>query len=724
MNVQVQTLGRVDVLVDGENAGWVGRRRLRTALLVHLAVERTATRSRLVALLWPDRDERSARHSLSQVLHELTKALGPDWNEAQGDRLQVAEWIEADAAEFLASLERGEDDDALPLYGGPFLDGVHLRDSIEWEWWVDGWRQRLRRLYREACHEVVGRRLAEGDAPGAIATARRCAEEEPLDAEIQALLLRALIEDGRAAAAVRQYERYERRLRAVDLTPPEELADLIADVRNRVEPRVPSAEILPRPSRRATGASVPRLVVLPFEHLGPRDAAFFTEGVTDEITNRLARLPGLAVIARTSANQYRDTTKTIDEIRHELAVDYLIEGTVRWDRSGSEERVRISPQLIRGADSTHLWAEICETPATDAFRVQTRVAEMVAVEVDSRLGCTEGRAGASSAQASPRDPDAHELFVRGMRQWEERGEGALERAKDLFQRSIERDPAYASAYAGLAETYGMISSFTVTESMGWLSRAKAAAAKALELDPKCAECHVAAGMIAYMLDCDMEATERHLSEAIRLEPSHAVAHVGLAYAQCSTGRTSTAFETMARARALDPLSVSTNFDVAFQAWQGHDGDLAAKYFRLTVQLAPDFDPASYCLGGIYYLDGETEATKREWGRMTMFGPAWQTLVDILDDPVRALEVLDRAVKLAPGSIHWYGTASCCALLGGVDRAFTIIESHLRNLRGRPAPMVTSGPSLAHVSTDPFFDALRADPRYEDLVRRIGVGRAG
>jgi len=724
MKVKVRTLGGLGVFVNGAEAEGFATQPLRTALLVYLAVERTATRDQAIALLWPEREAQRARHSLSQFLYELKGDLGNDWIQARGERLRVADRVEADALEFAVAAQEGALDEALSLYRGPFLDGWHLRDSLEFESWVDRQRQRLATLYRETCRELVARSLAHGDRDAALLAARRCAEDDPLDADAQLLLIELLIEEGDLPAALRQYFRYERRLRAEGLTPPVEIAALIEKVKRDMESQADAvaSTLLPYPPLRGAAPSVPRLVVLPFEHLGKRDDGYFTDGITEEITNRLVQFPGLAVIARTSANQYRNTPKTVAQIRRELAVDYVLEGTVRWDESAADERVRISPQLIRASDSTHLWAETYEAIPADTFQVQSRVAERVAERVADTLELTlRSPEPARGKRPRPPDPNAHELFVRGKRWWEERVEGALENALECFRKAIELDPTYARAYAGLAETYAMISSFTVTQSMGWLSKAKFAAEKALQLDPSCAESHLAGGMLAYVLDWDMEAAERYLRQAIELEPSNATAHIGLAYTQCTTGRTREAFETMARAVALDPLSVATNFDVAFQAWQGHDRAIAVRHYRLVIQLAPEFDPASYCLGGIYYQEGDLETARGEWSRMSMFGPPWETLVHVLEEPEKAVAILDRIVELAPGTVHWYGVSSLYSLLGATDQAFLVLESHYRNLRGEPSRMVTSGPSLVHLSTDPFFDPLRTDPRYEDLLRRIGLG---
>lgn len=717
--VHVRVLGGLEVFVDGSEASGFLARRLQAAVLAYLAVERSATRDRLTALLWPDSDDSSARHSLSQVLYELKGTFGPSWLQAAGDRLRATDRVEADTVEFMDAVGRKALDEALSLYRGSFLEGVYLRDTVAFEQWVDAWRLRLKTLFQNACRERVGQCLARGDRSRAVAVAHRCAQDDPLDPDAQLPLLELLIESGDHLGALRQYERYARRLRAEDMEPPAKIARMMDGIAPEDEARAeaPAAGSAgTRPS--LTGAStLPRIVVLPFEHLGEPGGEHFADGMTDEVTNRLAQLSELAIIARTSANQYRNSTKTVEQIRRELGVDYVLEGTVRWDDSTGERRVRVSPQLIRAADSAHVWAEMYEATLGEVFRVQSAIAERVAEVLEIRLRPPEQK---SLARRAPQDPDAHELYVRGKRQWEESVDGALERAMDLFRRSIEIDPSYARAYAGLAETYALIPSFRVTTSAGWLSKAKAAAERALELDPSCAEAHVAAGMVEYLLACDMEAAEARLHRALELAPSSSTAHTFLSYVRCATDRPKEALESMARAHALDPLSVTTNFNFGFLAWQARDRDLALRQLRLVTQLTPEFDPALYVVGGIQMHGGDPDAAAREWASLSMFGPPWQTFLRVLDDGGRAIDVVDRMVELAPGSVHWYGLSSLYTLLCAEDRAFWILESHCDNLGGRPTDLATSGPSLAHLKTDPFFDHLRSHRRYHGLLEQIGL----
>lgn len=719
LKIEIRTLGALSVFLDGAEVEEFVAQPVRTALLVHLAIEREATRESAMALVWPERDSGRARHALSQTLYELKRTLGEDWINAHGERLRVSERIEADAIEFATAVEEGSFERALALYRGPFLEGWHLKDSAEFERWVDRQRQRLASLYREACREHAAEGLARGDRGSALATARRWVEAEPLEADAQHLLIELLAETGDHQGALRQYHRYERRLRAEELTPLAETTALIERIKRDAGSTGDTLAAFAAQEATLPGAErpVPRLVVLPLEHLGDPDDEHLTEGFSDELTNRLVQVPGLAVIARTSAIQYRNSDKTIAQIGRELDVDYVVEGTVRWDKSSLPNRVRISPQLIRVSDSSHLWADTHEADATEVFEVQADVAERVTEALDIQLLASEP---AFQRQRPTRDPEAYEFYVRGYRYWIQRSESGMKAAAELFQRAIALDPDYAQAYAGLAQVYVLFPGIIGTQPTEWYPKAKLAAQKALALDPNLAEGHAAAGYVAFLYDWDLKATEEHLTRAIELAPSYAPAWCWLGYFLCTAGRADEAREAIARALVLDPLSVATNWDVGFQYWQLRDRDRAVQQFRRVQQLDPDFFPATCFLGAIQLREGNTEAARRELSRIKKLGPLWDALVQVIGDRDRAIEALDRYVDLGPGPVHWYLASTLYALLGEPERALYWAEGHYRNVRGEADRLETGGPGLTHIVRDPSFDGLRSHPRFIELLNRMGM----
>lgn len=719
MRIEIRTLGGLGVFVDGAEVAEFAAQPIRSAVLVYLALERETTRESAMALVWPARDGERARHALSQTLYELRRTLGRGWLRAHGDRLRVTEAVQADALEFAAAVQDGSFERALSHYRGPFLEGWHLAGSAEFEGWVYRQRQRLATLHREACREQAAESVTRGDRISALAIARRWAEAEPLEAEAQYLLIDLLAESGDYHGALRQYHRYERRLRAEELTPLPATKALI----QRIKREAGSAHdalaalatqegALPRAER-----SEPRLVVLPFEHLGEVDDEYLTEGFSDELTNGLVQVPGLSVIARTTAIQYRNSHKTIGQIGGELDVDYVVEGTVRWEESSVSKRVRISPQLIRVTDSAHLWTDTLEAEAARVFEVQADVAERVAKALHIQLRESDP---IFQRQRPTRNPDAYELYLRGYHYWTQRSKSGMKAAVSLFQRAITVDPDYAQAYAGLAEVYILFPGIIGAQPTEWYPKAKTAAHRALALDPSLPEGHAAAGYVAFLYDWDLKATEEHLRRAIELGPSYAPAWCWLGYFLCTTGQPNEAHEAIARALALDPLSVAINWDAGFQYWQLRDRDRAIHQLRRVQQLDPDFFPAVGLLGAIQLLEGNAEAARRELARIKGLGPFWDAVVQAIGNRGRAIEALDRYVELAPGPVHWYLVSTMYTLLGEPERALHWMEGHCCNVRGEEGRLETGGPGLTHLVRDPLFDSLRSHPRFVALLGRIGV----
>ncbi|MEJ2678998.1 MAG: BTAD domain-containing putative transcriptional regulator, partial [Gemmatimonadota bacterium] len=690
------------------------RQPVRMALLLYLALERDASRDSAMALLWPERNTARARHALSQTVYELRRMLGSRCIRSTGGRLRVDEGVTVDALEVQAALDDGDCDRALTLYRGPFLDGWSSSVSSELDAWADGTRARLSRLVGEACRRKVEALDERGDPAAAVALARRWVEAEPVGREGRAVLVRLLTRIGDVGGAEAECRAFEDRLRSAGLER-DERADLLADLHTLVETRPGDART---PARAPIARDQrPRVVVLPFEHLGSDEDRYLTEGMTDEVTARLARLPGLAVIARTSAIRYREPIGAIERVRRELDVDYAVQGTVRLDRTRGKVRVRISSRLIQVRDATHLWADSQQAVLGDVFRLQQEVAEKVAEAIGVELPWPHD----GSAPGAPTDRlDAYEMFLRGRHSWFERTPESIRAAIDLFQQAISLDSRYARAYAGLAEAYAMMPAFGQAQPREWHPQAKRLADRALALDPESADAHSAAGIVAYVYDWDFHAAEHHLCRACELVPNHAPAQVWRAYVLLTTGHPGKAARVMDHAHDLDPVSVATNWDVGFHAWLRHDRQRALAQFARVLELNPRFDGARFMLGGIRYLDGDVHGAAAEWRKIAHLGPPWPRLVDLLPEPAEALRFLDRWVDIAPRPIYWYVVAALYALLGGRDQALHWLNGHYRNVRGLPGRLETSGANLAYVAHDPFFTEIRDDRRFKQLMERIGV----
>jgi TolB-like protein len=454
-------------------------------------------------------------------------------------------------------------------------------------------------------------------------------------------------------------------------------------------------------------------VVLPFENLGAAQDEYFADGITDEIIGRLARLSGLGVIARSSAMRYKGKDRTIAQIGEELDVKYVLDGTVRWDKSGpGASRVRVSPELIRVADGANVWAEPYQAALAGIFEIQSAVAERVAEALDVALLEPERRALAAKPTESF---EAYDLYLLGRHHLRMRTPEGFERAIDCFNRAIARDTGFAAAHAGLAETYASLPSFTKAQASEVLPQAKTAALRALALDSTLAEAHAASGLIAYEFEWDWAAAETRLREAIRLNPSYATARLHYTYLLITLGRLAEAWDELERAQHYAPLS--DPFDVGFAFRLLREPERAVAKFKQSLELDPASLVTSFQLGVTYYHGlSRKEDARTAWQVLTHtpyfgFGPAWSPVLAHVGDPVEAIAAVDGWIESAgPESVHWFVPTTLYAMFGAHARALAWME---RGYEERST-------LLAFAMADPVFDDLRSDPGFKDIALRIGV----
>ncbi len=482
----------------------------RLALLAYLAVARPAgfhRRDTLTALFWPDADAEHARDALSQALRFLRRSLGDDAILGRGaEEVAVArERVCCDVTEMETGLDAGRREEALALYRGELLAGFNVSDAPEFERWLDDERAQLRGRVAGAAAALAAEAARVGNPSGAATWARRGAALEPFDEALHRQALEYLDAAGDRAGALQEHEAFRRRLREqLESEPAPETEAAVEAIRRRAagaasQPRegpaaavppatgeVPPAPAVSRPAQvdtthgrvsrrtvltgiaalfvlgsavaaawlwlvparraRPTPTGPVRIVVLPFENLGPAEDQYFTDGVSDELTTRLAAVRQLAVISRTSANQYRNTRKSVQQIGSELGVSYILEGAVRWARADSGGgQVRITPQLIRVSDDTHVWADSYDRELREIFAIQSEIARNVVDALNVTLGAREKVVLASRPTENMK---AYDYFLQG--EAVNGGDAAqLRRKLQLYQEAIRADPHFANAYLGL-----------------------------------------------------------------------------------------------------------------------------------------------------------------------------------------------------------------------------------------------------------------------------------
>ena len=473
------------------------------------------------------------------------------------------------------------------------------------------------------------------------------------------------------------------------------------------------------PSKPASG--LVRLMVLPLDNLsGDPSQNYFSQGMTEELCAQLAKFNPrqMAVIARNTAERYKD--KPIDQIGRDLAVDYVIEGSVRREA----QRVRVTVQLIDTKAQTHLWAKSYEEEMRDVLSLQRSVANEIADEVHVQL--VHGEASAIGAAPTSGlnfkgevDPEAYDLFLRGKYFWNLRELGSVPKAIGFFQQTVQKDPKYAPAYAGLADAYALLGSAQIgaLPPRQAFPQAKAFAQRALALDDSLGEAHASLAYILLVYDRDWPAAEREFNRAIELNPGYPLAHQWLGLYYESLGRFDEAIATVQRARELDPLALPANIALIEAYYFARRYNQAIEQGRKTVELYPNAALAHFNLGRAYQQQQMYKEALAEFTRARELAPKATTLPFLgyaqamVGERDHALNTLALLRNFADqGYVPAIYRAVIYTGLKDDDNAFFWLnrayDEHCDY--------------LVFLSQDPMADNLRSDPRFAELIRRIGL----
>ncbi len=480
-------------------------------------------------------------------------------------------------------------------------------------------------------------------------------------------------------------------------------------------PRVGYRFLAPVEKLAAQGSGRVILVVLPFENLsGDPAQEYFSEGLTEETITDLSLLASerLGIIARTSAMRYKGTKKSIAEIGEELGADYALEGSVRRDGN----RVRISAQLIRTKDQIHLWAKNYDRELQDILAVQDDLGREIARQTHVALAPRE--AGCSSA-ARAWNPEAYDAYLRGRSWFHRLTRAELLKSAECFERAISIDPEAAMAHAGLAMVYATLpitSDFPAGESF---TKAKGAARRALALDDKAAEAHIALCAAHFWHDWDWAKAEEEGRNAIALDSNSAWALVRYAHVLSNEGKHAEAIEEIGRARLLDPLSLMVNTMSGMFRYQARRYEEAMPHFIAALELSPKFWIAHINLAKTLGAMGRTEEALAEAGkaRETAGGSSEPISLEgyFLARLGRRAEAERRIGELeARAKQNYVPPYNFATVYLGMDDAARSMEWLERGFAERDVRMVFLG-------VDPKWDALRAGQRFQDLLRRVGFG---
>ncbi len=353
-----------------------------------------------------------------------------------------------------------------------------------------------------------------------------------------------------------------------------------------------------RSATNEASAGVMRLAVLPFENLGSAEDDYFADGITDEITARLAGITGLAVISRASSRKYKNTEKDLQTVGSELSVDYILEGTIRWDKRGGREKVRITPQLIDVSQDVQLWADNYVREIDEIFTVQADIAKQIAAALDVAL------AGGHDTQAPTDNVDAYQAYLRSLDHDEEDVDG-LRLSIDLLRRATELDPTFAMAWAELSRTHSAMYHFGYERTQEHLDAAGNAAQRAMAIAPKLVDAYIARAYYHYWGHRDYDRALEALDFAERLSPSDSRVFEVKSYVLRRQGKFEEALDYMKRASELDPQNAILMRDVALTLETLRRYGEAYPFYERALAIAPDYN-ATYTQTAQYnILVGDT-----------------------------------------------------------------------------------------------------------------------
>ncbi|HKW57561.1 MAG TPA: tetratricopeptide repeat protein [Candidatus Acidoferrum sp.] len=455
------------------------------------------------------------------------------------------------------------------------------------------------------------------------------------------------------------------------------------------------------------------LAVLPFENLtGEAAQDYFSDGLTEEMIAQLGQInpDHLRVIARTSVMHYKQSQEQLSQIGRELNVQYVLEGSVRRE-SG---RVRITAQLVQVKDQTRVWSREYDRQPGDLLTLQGEVAQEVSDGLGVALGGAPKTIAAEKPAVSPTSYEAYDLYLRGRYFWNKRTKEDFERAADYFQQATAKDPNYARAYAGLADTYALMSSWSFVPQGEAVPKARAAALRALQIDPNLAEAHTSLALVAENYDYDWRTAEQEYRRAIQLDPGYPTAHQW--YAECLSfqKRFDDALAESERARQIDPLSLIIATDRAAILYFARQYDRAIEQLRAVSAMDPGFQRAHLLAFALVEkgMFADARANAKEM-RHSDGSAAWEVQAFIYaregrkDEARRALRNWEESKGQRPVTA---AVIAAYVALGRKDEAISLLQR----------AFAEHSNAVVEINVAPYYDPLRDDARFQELLRRVGL----
>ena len=454
------------------------------------------------------------------------------------------------------------------------------------------------------------------------------------------------------------------------------------------------------------------IAVLPFEDLSPQQREdHLADGLTDDIIVVLGRTGQLPVISRRSSSRFKATHEPLPQIAESLHANFVLEGT--FVRAG--RRVRITADLVDASSDRHLWTQSYERDLADVLSMQDEVAASIASSVTERV---TGKTPGIQATSRPVNPEARTAYLTGRFFWNKRDEPGLKKAIEYFNQAIAKDPQYAPAYSGLADCYTLLSVWGSLSSRESFPKAKAAALKALELDPGLAEAYTSLAVVTARWDWNVTAAEQHFQKAIQANPNYATAHQWYGEFLGDLGRAPQSIAESEKAVQLDPLSPMAGCDLSVTYSHAGMPEKAVNALQRVLTFAPDFQPAHLYLVNPYQAMGQIDKAEGEARRyVELTGDNTALLKFRIERDAaegRTQQAKQKAEELLKhnreGLFGAYNAASLYFTIGDKEAGYRELEKAYQQHSWL----------LVNLPVDKSFDSVRQEPRFRDLMRRVGL----
>lgn len=716
-------LGPFRVMVDGravEERHWRRRKPKHLVKLLALQPHHQLHREQAIELLWPDQEPASTANSLHKAIHMARRALEPELRSAAGSHfiftqgqqilLRAPEKLWIDVEEFermaAAALKGAEVEacgQALAIYEGDLL----VEDI--YEDWVAMRREQLRGQYQQLLSSLAGLHERRGEYPRSIERLKELVACDSTNEEAHRELMRLYALSGNKHQALRQYQVCCETLRkGLDVEPDRATREMHEQI---LSGRLGAPSSSQAKIEAISSAVINSIAVLPLVNSGTDpDAEYFSDGITESIINNLSQLPQLKVMARSTVFRYKGEDIDPKEVGRRLGVRAVLTGRVLH----REEKLNIQTELVDTLDGSQLWGEQYNRNSSDIFEVQEEIAKEITRKLRVKLsGDEKGRLSKRHTD----DTDAYHAYLKGRYFWNRRTDDALRKSVECFQQALEKDPSYAAAYAGISDCYTILVGRHGLPAEEGLARAKASALKALAIDDTLAEAHTSLGH-AMVHTWEWAEAEKAFDRALELNPGNAFAHQVCSEYLSAVGRVEEAITEIEKAQEIDPLSLPINANVAGAFYYARQYDRAIEQSRKVIELDPNFYWAHRHLGQAYEqkglfddaiaeLEKAVKLSQRNAHVLASLGYVY-AMAGRREDAQGVLDTLIDEPERDGASP--YDIALVYVGLGEDDKAFQWLERAYRERDG----------VMTHLKVTPKLDRLRSDPRYQDLLRRIGL----